>query len=106
LEQAAEGTVTGRDGWANGISISISPSPAEGVFVSTRPGSAGIGDGGVLVSPTRDQREKKKAMSAKPTEPSGAGNGVMKKTGAGAGGDMGGLKPRFSPVTDTFVKKW
>ncbi len=90
--------MTGRDGWANGLSIS----PAEGVFVSTRPGSAGIGDGGVLVSPTRDQREKKKAMSAKPTEPSGAGNGVK----TGAGGDKGGLKPRFSPVTDTFVKKW
>lgn len=85
LEQAAEGTATGREGWKNGLP------PVEGVFVSTRPGS-GTGGGGVLVSPTREQRDKKKV--SKPTEPSAAGNG-----------NGNGLMPRFSPVNDTFVKK-
>eukprot|EP00752_Nemacystus_decipiens_P015198 g13533.t1 len=46
LEQAAEGTATGREGWKNGLP------PVEGVFVSTRPDS-GAGGGGLGVPDAR-----------------------------------------------------
>eukprot|EP00903_Cladosiphon_okamuranus_P008495 g8162.t1 len=119
LEQAAEGTATGREGWRNGLP------PVEGVFVSSSRLGPGGGTGGVLVSPTREQRDKRekrgkkdkkdkreKVGSTKPTstEPSAAGNGNGVRTGVGAGagggGDNGGaMMPRFSPVKESFAKK-
>ncbi|CAM9307083.1 unnamed protein product [Scytosiphon promiscuus] len=91
LEKAAHGTVTGREGWKNGLP------PGEGVFVSTRPGSGA----GVLVSPTRDRHESKKTpTTTKPVEIPGSGSGKTR-----GGGDSGGFMPRFSPVNDTFVVK-
>lgn len=85
LEHAAAGTIPGRGGWANGLP----PVGVEGVFMSTRPYGEEEG-GGVLVSPTRDERDRAESGS------SGVGR---------AGGGSGALMPRFSPVSDTFIKK-
>ncbi|CAM9647757.1 unnamed protein product [Ectocarpus sp. 12 AP-2014] len=93
LDQAAEGTASGR-GWNSTLPLS------EGVFVSTRPGlgPAGIG-GGILVSPTRDQRGGKTSTTKAATGSSGDGNGSR------TGGDDGGVLPRFSPVGEQFARK-
>lgn len=74
------GTVPGRGGWANGMP------PVEGVLVNTKledePG------GGVLVSPTRAEREETEASA----------------NGARTGGGSGSVKPRYSSVLDHHIK--
>lgn len=63
-------------GWVNGL-------PAlEGIFMSSR---------GVLVSPAREDDDKAEDVSPGGTPASSAGSGA--------------LMPRFSPVSDPFVKK-
>lgn len=93
LDQAAEGTASGR-GWNSTLPL------AEGVFVSTRPGLGPVGvGGGILVSPTRDQRGDETSTTRPPTDSSDAGNGSR------TSGDVGGLLPRFSPVDEQFGRK-
>ncbi|CAM9679517.1 unnamed protein product, partial [Sphacelaria rigidula] len=90
LDQAATGTAAGRGRWENGMLI-------EGVLTSTSGNNLGFEPGGgVLVSPTREER----AANTGGISASAAGNGTGR-----SGGGSGGLLPKFSPVNDTFGRK-
>lgn len=90
LDQAATGTAAGRGRWENGMLI-------EGVLTSTSGNNLGFEPGGgVLVSPTREER----AANTGGVSASAAGNGTGR-----SGGGSGGLLPKFSPVNDTFGRK-